>query len=77
MEELKDIILIAGDVHPGTGVIETGSRKYELIIVDFTKKDGTKRLLEIQEAVASGTFDNWLELVFLPRYRGRQNTGSS
>ena len=67
-KDLKDIILISGNVHPGTGIIETGSGKYEPIIVDFTKKDGTKRLLEIQEAVDSGTFDNWLELVFLPLY---------
>lgn len=66
--DLKDIILASGDVYAGKKIIETGSGKYEPLIIDFTQKDGRKRLEEIREAVSRGTFDNWLELVFLPLY---------
>lgn len=66
--KLKDIILASGRVYKGSKVIETGSGKYEPIVIDFTQQDGHKRLEEIREAVSAGTFDNWLELVFLPLY---------
>lgn len=39
------------------------------------QRDGPKRLAEIREAVAVGTFDQWFELVLLPLYgteRGEQ-----
>jgi hypothetical protein len=75
--DMKDIILISGDVHAGAGVIETGSGKYEPLLIDFTKKDGRKRLSEIRKAAADGTFDNWLELVFLPLYGKETGTARS
>ena len=72
--DLKDIILISGSVYNGPKIIETKSGKYKPVIIDLTKRDGKKRLLEIREAVASNTFHNWLELVFLPLYG--QETGT-
>ncbi len=63
---LTDIILASGDVSISSTVIATKSGKYEPIIIDFTLRDGRKRLAEIREAIENGTFENWLELVFLP-----------
>lgn len=65
---LTDIILASGDVSVGTTVITSKSGKYEPIVIDFTQRDGRKRLAEIREAIQVGAFDNWLELVFLPLY---------
>ncbi len=52
----------------GETVITTKSGRYEPIIIDFTQRDGRRRLAEIREAIQAGTFDKWLELVFLPLY---------
>jgi len=65
---LTDIILASGDVSISSTVIATKSGKYEPIIIDFTLRDGRKRLAEIREAIENGTFENWLELVFLPLF---------
>jgi len=35
-------------------------------VIDFTLRDGRKRLSEIREAVQAGNLENCLELVFLP-----------
>ena len=66
--KLKDIILASGKPYTGPREIKTGSGTYAPIIIDFTQKDGRRRLKEIREAVSKGNFDNWLELVFLPLY---------
>jgi len=71
--EVTDIILASGDVwagkkEKGERTITTRSGKYAPVIVDFTERDGRKRLGEIREAVRSGEFDNWLELIFIPLY---------
>ncbi len=65
---LTDIILASGDVSVSETVITTKSGRYEPIIIDFTQRDGRRRLAEIREAIQAGTFNNWLELVFLPLY---------
>jgi predicted transposase YdaD len=36
--------------------------------VDFTEKNGPKRLAEIRDAIKAGAFTHWLELVFIPLY---------
>jgi hypothetical protein len=69
--QLTDIILSSGDVYSGEKIITTESGKYNPVVIDFSRRDGKKRLEEIREAVKAGTFDNWLELVFLPLY-GRE-----
>ena len=46
----------------------TRSGKYEPIVIDFSQRDGRKRLAEIRRMVEEGDFDNWLELVFLPLF---------
>ena len=71
--ELTDIILASGEVwagkkEKGKRAVTTRSGKYAPVIVDFTERDGRKRLTEIREAVRAGKFDNWLELVFIPLY---------
>ena len=38
------------------------------MVVDLSERDGFKRLVEIRRAIEDGTFENWLELVFLPLY---------
>ena len=72
--DLTDIILASGDISISSTVIATKSGKYEPIIIDFTLRDGRKWLAEIREAIENGTFENWLELVFLPLF-GKE-TGS-
>jgi hypothetical protein len=63
-----DIILASGDVSIGTKKLETRNGVYTPIIIDFTERDGAQRLREIREAVAAGTFDQWMELAFVPLY---------
>ncbi|QTA86563.1 hypothetical protein [Desulfonema magnum] len=73
--KLTDIILASGEVwagEKGSRAVITESGRYDPVVIDFTERDGRKRLGEIREAVRSGTFDNWLELVFLPLY-GRES----
>ncbi|NJL59934.1 MAG: hypothetical protein HC887_10110 [Desulfobacteraceae bacterium] len=64
--KLTDIILASGDVYIGEKVIATESGTYSPLVLDFSKKDGRKRLAEIREAVSFGQPVNLLELVFLP-----------
>ncbi|QTA81264.1 Uncharacterized protein dnl_35950 [Desulfonema limicola] len=67
-KNLTDIILASGDVYAGEKTIITKSGEYKPIVIDFSIRDWKKRLEEIREAVKAGTFENWLELVFLPLY---------
>ncbi|MCP4351244.1 MAG: hypothetical protein GY795_37750 [Desulfobacterales bacterium] len=66
--KITDIILTSGDVSIGDRVIKTESGCYSPIIIDLSERNGVKRLGEIREAVQTGEFENWLELVFLPLY---------
>ena len=66
--EVRDIILASGDVMAGTKAITTHSGTYTPEVIDFTQRNGEQRLREIRESVEAGTFDQWLELVFLPLY---------
>jgi len=63
---LTDIILASGEVFAGEKKIVTKSGTYSPLVTDFTLRDGRKRLSEIRAAVQSGTWENSLELVFLP-----------
>jgi len=65
-KDLTDIILASGEVFAGEKKIVTKSGTYSPIVIDFTQRDGRKRLAEIREAVQSGKLENCLELVFLP-----------
>ena len=66
--KLTDIILASGRVYSGDKAIATGSGAYSPTVIDFSERDGRKRLAEIREAISSGNFGNLnlLELVFLP-----------
>jgi len=75
--KLTDIILASGDVYAGEKVITTGSGKYNPIVIDFTQRNGRKRLAEIREAVEKGEPVNLLELVFLPLYGAETGTARS
>lgn len=66
--QITDIILASGEVYAGEKTIMTNSGTYRPIVIDFTQRDGRKRLAEIRAAIQAGTFTNWLELVFLPLY---------
>ena len=63
---ITDIVLASGDVYSGEKVVTTRSGRYEPIVIDFSQRDGRKRLAEIRRMVEESNFDNWLELVFLP-----------
>lgn len=67
-DKLTDIILASGQVYSKEKVIKTKSGEYKPIVVDFSLRDGKKRLQEIREAVKQGNLTNWLELIFLPLY---------
>jgi hypothetical protein len=71
-ENVTDIVLASGEVWAGKKeggrVIRTKSGKYEPVVIDFSGRDGEKRLEEILEEVRAGTFGRQLELVFLPLY---------
>lgn len=69
--EITDIILASGTVYTGEKRISTGSGTYSPTVIDFSQRDGRKRLEEIRRLVREDKFDNWLELVFLPLY-GRE-----
>lgn len=66
--QITDIILASGEVYAGEKVITTNSGRYAPVVIDFTQRNGHQRLAEIRAAIQSGTFTNWLELVFLPLY---------
>ncbi len=68
---ITDIVLASGDVYSGEKVVATRSGKYAPIVIDFSRRDGQKRLAEIRRMVEEGDFNNWLELVFLPLF-GRE-----
>ncbi|MFP4422865.1 MAG: hypothetical protein ACLFRG_20220 [Desulfococcaceae bacterium] len=72
---ITDIVLASGDVYPGEKSIRTSSGKYTPIVIDFSILDARKRLAEICREVESGTFSNWLELVFLPLYGKESGAG--
>ena len=74
---MTDVILASGDVYAGQKTIETASGTYTPLVIDFSERDGVKRLREIREAVHAGTFDNWLELVVLPLYGKEKGRGRS
>ncbi|MCI5150188.1 MAG: hypothetical protein D3916_12510 [Candidatus Electrothrix sp. MAN1_4] len=65
---LTDIILASGEVSFKDDALVTGSGRYAPMIIDFSERDGRRRLEEIRSAVEQGEFRNWLELVFLPLY---------
>ncbi len=48
--------------------MSTNSGTYKPIIIDFTERDGWKRLEKIREAAENGNFSGILELVFVPLY---------
>ncbi len=66
--KITDVILGSGDVYAGEKKIVTSSGTYSPAVIDFSQRDGFRRLEEIRQAVADGTFANWTELVFLPLY---------
>jgi len=65
---LNDIILASGNVYQGQKQLETASGSYTPTVIDFSERDAEQRLAQIQRDVQAGTFDGWLELVFLPLY---------
>ncbi len=65
---LTDIVLASGDVYKGEKRLQTPSGAYAPLVVDFSARDGEKRLEQIRQEVAAATFDQWLELIFLPLY---------
>ncbi len=65
---MVDVILASGDVQAGTRSLKTASGVYEPVVLDFSDRNGEKRLAEIRAEVKAGTFKNWLELVVLPLY---------
>ncbi len=73
--QLTDVILASGEVYAGEKVITTQSGTYTPLVIDFTQRDGHRRLREIRDAVQAGTFEQWFELVFLPLY-GKETGGA-
>ena len=57
---VTDIVLAYGEVYAGEKRIVTASGEYSSMVVDFSEKDGARRLAEIREAAKQGNFDNWL-----------------
>ncbi|QTA86558.1 hypothetical protein [Desulfonema magnum] len=54
--KLTDIILASGEVWPGdrgSRAVTTKSGRYDPVVIDFTERDGRKRLGEIREAVSA------------------------
>ncbi len=74
-EKITDVILASGDVYAGEKKIVTPSGTYCPLVIDFSRKDGIKRLEEIRQALRDGSFTAWEELVFLPLYG--QETGAA
>jgi hypothetical protein len=75
---LTDIILASGDVSFKGDALVTGSGRYAPTIIDFSERDGRKRLAEIRSAIEKGEFVHWPELVFLPLYgkeKGKARSG--
>jgi hypothetical protein len=70
-DSITDIILTSGTPYAGRKEIQTSSGNYAPLIIDFTERDGPKRLEEIREAVEKGDLSVLPELVFLPLY-GRE-----
>ncbi len=65
---VTDIVLASGKVYPGDKSVVTDSGTYSPVVLDFSDRDGFKRLAEIRQAIADGAFEDYLELVFLPLY---------
>ena len=66
--KIHDIILISGAPYNGIREIKTPHGTYSPIFVDFTQKDGFKRLAEIKTAIDQGDTSVLIELIFLPLY---------
>ena len=65
---MTDIILASGKVYSGDKFVVTDSGTYSPVVLDFSDRDGFKRLAEIRQGIADGTFEEYLELVFMPLY---------
>jgi hypothetical protein len=70
--KIHDIILISGTSYKGKREIKTPHGTYCPIFVDFTQKDGFKRLKKIKAAIDKGDSSVIIELIFLPLY-GKTN----
>jgi len=66
--KIVDIILISGKKYKGPREIKTQSGQYSPKFIDFTKRDGKKRLEEIRHEISQGDMTSLIELVFLPMY---------
>jgi len=66
--KIHDTILISGAPYNGIREIKTPHGTYSPIFVDFTQKDGFKRLAEIKTAIEQGDTSVLIELIFLPLY---------
>ena len=60
--------MISGTPYNGIREIKTPHGTYSPIFVDFTQKDGFKRLAEIKTAIDQGDTSVLIELIFLPLY---------
>ena len=72
-DKVTDIILISGKPYYNKRSIKTPNGLYEPIFIDFTIRDGFKRLEEIRKAVLNGNYNDILELVFVPLYGKKKN----
>ena len=52
---------------------DAGTLKYNVNIVDFSEKDGDKKLSELRQSIKEGKDINELELIFLPLMRSKLN----
>lgn len=57
-KKLKDIILASGDVYAGKKVLTLPHGRYAPLVIDFSARDGRRRLAEIREAVRKEEFHN-------------------
>jgi len=67
-EQVTDIILCSGRKYKGIKEIIADSGTYKPIIIDFTNRDGYKRLNEIRNEIERNDLTNLVELVFIPLY---------
>ena len=72
-DKVQDILLVSGTSYTGKRKIETPNGTYHPKIIDFTTKDGFKRLEEIKIAAEDGNTDVLLELIFVPLYGKKNN----
>lgn len=71
--KIHTVVFCINKVNLKKSFIDAGTLKYNVNIVDFSEKDGDRKLEELKQVIKEGKDINELELIFLPLMRSKLN----